>query len=146
MPRYNRINLDGKSVTEARVSAVAVSAGQLLAITGEKFVLPTAEVSQQLYVANTGCLQGLGAGEVVPAGDTVEGEYLETGREVAALVAAGVVCAKDTPLSVAATGFLTLPTDVTVGAGTVKSPIVAYAAEAITVSAGSPQLVRVRGA
>lgn len=146
MARYNRINLDGKSVTETRVSAVALSAGQLVAITAEKFVLPTAEIAQKLYVANTGCLQGLTSDEVIPAGDSVEGEYFETGREVAALVTAGVVCAKDTPLSVAATGYLILPTDVTVGAGTVKSPIVAYAAEAITVSAENPQLVRVRGA
>lgn len=140
MPRYNRINLDGKSVTETRVSAADVQAGQFMVITGDKFALPAAGVVQQLYVANTGCLQGLGASadEKIPAGDSVEGEYFETGREVAALVTAGVVCAKDTPLAVAATGYLVV--------AAAEAHVVAYAAEAITVNAGSPQLVRVRGA
>ena len=138
MPRYNRINLDGKSVTETRVSADAVKAGQLLAITGGKFVLPAAGTAQQLYVANAACLQGLTADEEIPAGDSIEGEYLETGRVVAALVTAEVVCAKDTPLSVAATGYLV--------ATAADAVVVAYADEEITVNAGSPQLVRVRGA
>lgn len=140
MPRFNRINLDGKSVTETRVSAADIQAGQLLTITDEKFVLPAAGAVQQLYVANTGCLQGLGASadEKIPAGDSIEGEYLETGREVAALVTAETVCAKDTPLAVAATGYLVV--------AAAEAHVAAYAAEAFTVNAGSPQLVRVRGA
>lgn len=145
MPRYNRINLDGKSITETRTSAADVLPGQLMQITAGKFVVPTADAKQQLFVANVAHLQGLDAATAIPSGDSIEGEYLETGREVAALVSPTLVLVKGSPLSVAATGYLIAPTDITVGTGTVKSPIVAYAQEALTVGAAA-ELVLVRGA
>ena len=138
MARYERVNLDGKSITESRVSAAAVLPGQGLVITGKKFVAPTADVKQQLYIANVAHLQGLTADDEIPAGDTIEGEYLETGRDVAALVAATVVVDKDTPLTIGADGYLKLTT-------IAGEAIVAYSQEALTVG-DSAELVWVRGA
>ena len=105
MPRYNRINLDGKSITETRTSSADVLPGQLMQITAGKFVVPTAEAKEQLFVANVAHLQGLDAATAIPSGDSIEGEYLETGREVAALVSPTLVLVKGSPLSVAATGY-----------------------------------------
>lgn len=137
MARYNRINLDGKSITETRVSAADVLPGQVSVITAGKFVAPTVKIVQQLYVANVGHLQGLDADTAIPAGDSIEGEYLETGREVAALVAATSVLVKGTPLSVGADGMLKV--------WVATEVVVAYAQEALTVGADA-QLVLVRGA
>ena len=137
MARYNRINLDGKSITETRTSAIDVLPGRASIITAGKFVVPAAKVVQKLYVANVAHLQGLGADEAVPAGDSIEGEYLETGREMAVLCKATAVIVKDSPLAVAATGIFDLA-----GTGDV---VVAFAQEKITVGAAA-QLVLVRGA
>lgn len=138
MARYNRINLDGKSITESRISDAEVMPGTLQIITGGKFVAPAADVAQRLYVANVAHLQGLTADDAVPAGDTIEGEYLETGREVAALVATTLAVDKDTPLTVGANGQLKLTT-------VAGEAIVAYAQEKHTVG-DTAELVLVRGA
>lgn len=139
MARYNRINLDGKSVTESRTSDTDVAAGQLMVITGDKFALPAADTVQKLYVANAGHLQGLTTDEEIPSGTTIEGEYLETGREVAALLTTAVVVEKDSPLAVAATGQLVL------ASSALESPVVAYAQEALT-AGDTAELLWVRGA
>lgn len=103
MARFNRVNLDGKSVTETRTSAVDVLPGTALKITADKFVVSTDGVGAT-YIANTGHLQGLGADDKIPAGDSIEGEYLETGRGMAVLVAAATEVKMDTPLTVGADG------------------------------------------
>lgn len=135
MARFNRVNLDGKSVTETRTSAAAVLPGTALKITADKFVVSTDGVGAT-YIANTGHLQGLGADDAIPAGDSIEGEYLETGRGVAVLVAADTVVTMDMPLEVGAGGvFTAVDTGVAV----------AYAKEDYTVG-DEPELVWVRGA
>ena len=103
MARFNRINLDGKSVTETRTAATGVQPGSAMVITDNQFAAPAGGATiEKLYVANTGHLQGLGADDVIPAGDSIEGEYLETGRGIAVLVAPGTVLVKDSPISVSA--------------------------------------------
>ena len=135
MARFNRVNLDGKSVTETRTSAAAILPGTALKITADKFVVSTDGVGAT-YIANTGHLQGLGADDAIPAGDSIEGEYLETGRGVAVLVAADTVVTMDMPLEVGAGGVFTA-----VGTGVA----VAYAKESYTVGEAA-ELVWVRGA
>lgn len=141
MARYNRINLDGKSITETRTAAVSVKTGALMAISGDKFVSPTGDAAvEQLYVANTGHLQGLTADQDIPSGDSIEGEYFETGRGLAVLVDAGSVLVKDTPLASMASP----------NAGKLKiaggdDRVVAYSQEDYTVG-DEPELVWVRGA
>lgn len=137
MARFNRINLDGKSVTETRTKATTTLPGTLLSIgSNDRFAVATAGASGALYVANTAHLQGLGADDIIPVGESIEGEYLETGRGVAALVASGVTVGMDTPLQVGTNGQLVLAT---------TGDVVAYAKEAYTVG-DSAELVWVRGA
>lgn len=137
MARYNRINLDGKSITESRISDAEVMPGTLQIITGGKFVAPAADVAQRLYVANVAHLQGLTADDAVPAGDTIEGDYVEEGRELAVLVAATTAVVKDTPLTVGVDGYLKAVTD--------AEAVIAYAQEEYTVG-DTAELVLVRGA
>lgn len=135
MARFNRINLDGKSITETRTSAADILPGTALKITADKFVASIDGVGAT-YIANTGHLQGLGADDAIPPGDSIEGEYLETGRGVAVLVAADTVVTMDMPLEVGAGGVFTA-----VGTGVA----VAYAKEDYTVGEAA-ELVWVRGA
>lgn len=135
MARFNRVNLDGKSVTETRTSAAAILPGTALKITADKFVV-SADGVGATYIANTGHLQGLGADDAIPAGDSIEGEYLETGRGVAVLVAADTVVTMDMPLEIGAGGVFTV-----VDAGVAA----VYAKEDYTVGEAA-ELVWVRGA
>ena len=135
MARFNRVNLDGKSVTETRTSAAAILPGTALKITADKFVA-SADGVGATYIANTGHLQGLGADDAIPAGDSIEGEYLETGRGIAVLVAASTVVTMDMPLEVGAGGVFTAVAD---------GVAVAYAKESYTVGEAA-ELVWVRGA
>ena len=135
MARFNRVNLDGKSVTETRTSAAAILPGTALKITADKFVV-SADGVGATYIANTGHLQGLGADDAIPAGDSIEGEYLETGRGIAVLVAADTVVTMDMPLEVGAGGVFTAVDD---------GVAVAYAKEDYTVGEAA-ELVWVRGA
>lgn len=135
MARFNRVNLDGKSVTETRTSAAAILPGTALKITADKFA-KAADGNGSIYIANTGHLQGLGADDAIPAGDSIEGEYLETGRGVAVLVAADTAVTMDMPLEVGAGGVFTA-----VDAGVAA----VYAKEDYTVGEAA-ELVWVRGA
>lgn len=151
MARFNRINLDGKSVTETRTAADDVLPGAAMVITGNQFAAPAGGATiEKLYVVNTGHLQGLSADDVIPAGDSIEGECLETGRDIAVLVAPNTVLVKDSPISVTA--------DVVPGYGlgvfTLASPatqndpadrVVAFSQEDYTVG-DTAELVWVRGA
>lgn len=149
MARFNRVNLDGKSVTETRTSAVDVLPGTALKITADKFA-KAADGEGAIYIANTAHLQGLGADDKIPAGDSIEGEYLETGRGIAVLVAASTVVTMDMPLTVGSDGTLRLAAAGTAGvdgttATVVGETVVAYAKESYTVGEAA-ELVWVRGA
>lgn len=135
MARFNRVNLDGKSVTDTRTADAAILPGTALKVADGKFVA-SADGLGATYIANTGHLQGLGADDAIPAGDSIEGEYLETGRGVAVLVAADTAVTMDMPLEVGAAGVFTA-----VAAGVA----VAYAKEDYTVGEAA-ELVWVRGA
>lgn len=135
MARFNRINLDGCSITETRTAAVDVLPGTALAITADRFVVSGG--TGAVYVANTGHLMGLSADEAIPAGNSIEGEYLETGRGIAVLVAAETVVTMDAPLSVGADGVF--------GELAEGDTALVYAKEDYTVG-DEPELVWVRGA
>lgn len=148
MARFNRINLDGLSVTETRISEADILPGTALKISGDKFV-KASDGEGAIYVANVGNLVGLTADEAIEAGNSIEGEYLETGREIAVLVAAATVVTMDTPLTVGADGVFAIAQPGTPADG--ESPavpadlVLAYAKEGYTVG-DKPELIWVRGA
>ena len=104
--RPSRVNLDGLSKTETRVCATDVLPGTALKIVAGKFVQAVAADAGvvPLYVANVGHLQGLGPNDAIPAGDSIEGEYMDSGRRLAVRGIAGAVWVKDAPLTLSATG------------------------------------------
>ena len=104
--RPSRVNLDGLSKTETRVSATAILPGTAMKIVAGKFVQAVAADAGvvPLYVANVGHLQGLGANDPIPAGDSIEGEYMDPARRLALRGIAGAVWVKDAPLTLSATG------------------------------------------
>lgn len=103
MSRYNRVNLDGKSVTETRIAAAALLPGTLAVINAsDKFAQATA-LSGRMYVVNVANHQGLSITEASPLGDSAVGEYVEQGRELAILCPAGAY-KKDTPIKLGTTG------------------------------------------
>lgn len=103
MSRYNRVNLDGKSVTETRVAAAALLPGTLVVINAsDKFAQATA-LSGRMYVINVANHQGLSITEASPINDSAVGEYVEQGRELAILCPAGAY-KKDTPIKLGTTG------------------------------------------
>lgn len=103
MSRYNRVNLDGKSVTETRIAAAALLPGTLAVINAsDKFAQATA-LSGRMYVINVANHQGLSITEASPINDSAVGEYVEQGRELAILCPAGAY-KKDTPIKLGTTG------------------------------------------
>ena len=104
--RPSRVNLDGLSKTETRVCATDVLPGTALKIVAGKFVQAVAADAGvvPLYVANVGHLQGLGPNDAIPAGDSIEGEYMDSARRLALRGIAGAVWVKDAPLTLSATG------------------------------------------
>ena len=104
--RPSRVNLDGLSKTETRVSAADVLPGTALKIVAGKFVQAVAADAGvvPLYVANVGHLQGLGPNDAIPAGDSIEGEYMDSARRLAVRGIAGAVWVKDAALTLSATG------------------------------------------
>lgn len=104
--RPSRVNLDGLSKTETRVSAADILPGTAMKIVAGKFVQAIAADAGKipLYVANVGHLQGLGANDPIPAGDSIEGEYMDNARRLAVRGIAGAVWVKDAALTLSATG------------------------------------------
>ncbi len=104
--RPSRVNLDGLSKTETRVSAADILPGTAMKIVAGKFVQAVAADAGvvPLYVANVGHLQGLGANDPIPAGDSIEGEYMDPARRLAVRGIAGAVWVKDAALTLSATG------------------------------------------
>lgn len=104
--RPSRVNLDGLSKTETRVCDTDVLPGTALKIVSGKFVQAVAADAGvvPLYVANVGHLQGLGPNDAIPAGDSIEGEYMDSARRLAVRGIAGAVWVKDAALTLSATG------------------------------------------
>lgn len=133
---YNRINLDGQGISETRLAAAATAPGTVVVINGsDKFAAATADAVGRLYVAGIGDHQGLSIDEQTPADDSLAAYYMEEGREFAVLAAADTY-AKDTPLSVGASGVL-------VEADGTKN-IVAFSQDAVTLADTGLLRVRVR--
>jgi len=140
MARFNRINIDGESVTRtALIGSVALLPGTIAKLdTNGLFVAHSTAGKKQdfLYVINVDTLQGKNADTVVAIGDSALGEFAETRREIAALVAATTVLKIDSPLTSNGAGVFRLAV-----LGT--DEVIAYSQEAFTVGA-SAQLARVR--
>lgn len=136
--RPRRINNDGKSITRLGIAKVALLPGSfaVLDASGE-FIQATAPV-KPLYIVNVDDKQGEDYLTPVVATESATCDFVEQGRQFAALVVGSTACILDTPLKLSATlGTLekaTLPEDV----------VVAYSMEIYTTPAGAASLVRVR--
>lgn len=136
MSRYRRINIDGKSITETRLTAAALLPGTLAVIDAAgKFAQATAAAGR-LYVISPGTHQGLEIRDAIPAGDSAVGEYMEEGRELAILCPAGAY-KKDTPIKVGANGQ---------GAAGVEGTdsLIGYSQDEATIATGQTDFIRVR--
>jgi hypothetical protein len=105
MPRFRRVNLDGCSVTETRKTAAALLPGTLAFIdsTSDLFAQAlAANVTDRLYILNPNNHEGLDIDDQIPSGNSAVGDYMEEGREFAALVPAGTY-QKDQKLTLHAT-------------------------------------------
>lgn len=109
MSRYNRINVDGKSITETRTTVGVVRPGEFVVINADDKFEKTEAAVGRMYVVNPAYHQGLSITEAIPEGDSAVGEYVEEGREIAVLCAPGSY-KKDSPLKLAA-GGMTIATD-----------------------------------
>ena len=103
--RYRRVNIDGQSLfkTETRRTAAALLPGTFAIINGSDLFAQVAGVVGRMYVIDVAHHEGLDIRDAVPAGHSAVGNYLEEGRELAVLVAAGTYT-KDQPISVNAQG------------------------------------------
>lgn len=138
MARFRRINIDGKSVTETRAAAEAITPGCFVDIDGsDEFVLIDA-AQGRMYIANTGYHEGLTVDEVIPLGDSVVADYWEDGREFAVRFAASTALTKDQPITVTTDGLGLAATE----GGT--ATIVGYSQETVTLPAGATGLIRIR--
>lgn len=133
MARYNRVNIDGKQITETRLMGAAIKAGSVVVIgSADTFVLATDPVAQN-YVLDAAFSQGLGINDVIPVGDSGQAEYINPSREFAARAAVGAY-KKDQALTVVNGEFKT--------AGE-EDVVIAFAQENYTTTADS-NLLRVR--
>ena len=107
MPRYHRVNIDGKSLykTETRLTVAALLPGTAAYIdpANDKFTQAAAATTGRLYIIGSADHQGLAITDAAPAGNSAVGNYLEEGREFAVLCVAGTY-KKDTPIKIAAGG------------------------------------------
>lgn len=105
MSRYNRVNIDGKSVfkTETRLAAAALLPGTFATINGDDKFANTADVTGRLYVIDSAYHQGLSITDAVPADDSAVGNYVEEGRELAIRCVAGTY-KKDSPITITTGG------------------------------------------
>ncbi len=105
MPRYRRVNIDGKSLykTETRKTAAALLPGTFAVInTSELFAQATAAAGR-MYVIDCAHHEGLNIQDAVPAGHSAVGNYVEEGREMALLMPAGEYV-KDDPVKLGSNG------------------------------------------
>lgn len=140
MPRYRRVNIDGKSLykTETRKTAAALYPGTFVTINGSNLFAQATAVVGRLYVLDVAHHEGLAITDQVPAGHSGIGNYLEEGREFAVRMAAGTYT-KDQPVTVGAGG---LATAIPAGAGTYQ--VIGYIQDSVTTTAVDFIRIRVR--
>lgn len=138
--RPRRINNDGKSITELGLAKAALLPGSFTFLNKDGDFEQATKVVKPLYIVNVDDKIGEDILTAVVAGESATCDYVEQGRQFAALVKSGTVCVKDTPFKLAATGGTleeaTAPEDV----------VVAYSQEIYTTPAngGKPSHVRIR--
>lgn len=137
MFRFRRVNIDGKSITETRVTGDDVYPGSPVILSDNEFSPATAGTGR-LYVAMPAYHHGKGIGDVVAEGETLVADYMEQGREFAIRVPAGTYN-KDAAITVGANGFALF---VAPSEGGEADPIVAYCQETVTLEA--VDFIRVR--
>lgn len=107
--RPRRINNDGKSITELGIASVALLPGSFAKLNASgQFIQAPLAGQKPFYIINVDDLTGQDILTAVPVGESATGDYVEEGRQFAALVEAGTVCIKDTPLKRTETGVLEL--------------------------------------
>lgn len=133
MSRYRRVNIDGKSLykTETRKAAVALLPGTFAVINGDEEFAQAAAVVGRIYVIDVATYQGLGIRDAVPADSSAIGNYVEEGREMAVLMAAGTYV-KDQPVTVGSNGRAQAST----------TNVVGYIQDTVTTT--EPDFIRVR--
>lgn len=137
MSRYRRVNIDGKSMfkTETRLAAVALLPGTFAVIDGADKFAQAAGVVGRMYVIDCAHHEGLNIRDAVPAGHSAIGNYVEEGRELAVLVAAGAYT-KDQPITVAA-GRAVIATGDT-------DSVIGYSQDAVTLTEADFIRIRLR--
>lgn len=133
MARFRRTNLDGKSITETRLTAAALLPGTFAYINEDGAFAQADAPMGRLYVINPGYHQGLGIEDAIPQGSSAVGDYVEEGREFAVRIASGTYL-KDQPITVNASG----------NAEAGASNIVGYSQESVTLSQTDFLRIRMR--
>ncbi|MCW6023044.1 hypothetical protein K1Y37_09110 [Serratia marcescens] len=138
MPRYRRVNIDGKSLykTETRTTAAAILPGTAADINANDEFAQATALKGRIYIIDVAYHQGLKITEAVPAGDSAVGNYVEEGRELALLCVPGAY-KKDSPIKLGANGQFTLATADT-------DSVIGYSQDEATIAAGATDFIRVR--
>ncbi|EPN2807563.1 phage cement protein [Serratia marcescens] len=138
MPRYRRVNIDGKSLykTETRTTAAALLPGTAAVINANDEFAQATALKGRIYIIDVAYHQGLKINEAVPAGDSAVGNYVEEGRELALLCVPGAY-KKDSPIKLGANGQFTLATADT-------DSVIGYSQDEATIAAGATDFIRVR--
>lgn len=138
MPRYRRVNIDGKSLykTETRTTAAALLPGIAAVINASDEFAQAAVLKGRIYIIDVAYHQGLKITEAVPAGDSAVGNYVEEGRELALLCVPGAY-KKDSPIKLGANGQFTLATADT-------DSVIGYSQDEATIAASTTDFIRVR--
>ncbi|BEM10500.1 hypothetical protein SM14VA5_30040 [Serratia marcescens] len=138
MPRYRRVNIDGKSLykTETRTTAAALLPGTAAVINANDEFAQATALKGRIYIIDVAYHQGLKITEAVPAGDSAVGNYVEEGRELALLCVPGAY-KKDSPIKLGANGQFTLATADT-------DSVIGYSQDEATIAAGATDFIRVR--
>ena len=106
MPRYRRVNIDGKSLfkTETRLVSADLLPGTFAVINNDnEFEAAPAGALGRVYVLGAAEHEGLTIAQAIPKGHSAVGNYVEDGRELAVLAVAGTY-KKDQPISVGSNG------------------------------------------
>ncbi|MEO9268614.1 hypothetical protein ABI244_05625 [Serratia ureilytica] len=138
MPRYRRVNIDGKSLykTETRTTAAALLPGTAAVINANDEFAQATALKGRIYIIDVAYHQGLKITEAVSAGDSAVGNYVEEGRELALLCVPGAY-KKDSPIKLGANGQFTLATADT-------DSVIGYSQDEATIAAGATDFIRVR--
>ena len=138
MSRYHRINIDGKSMFKTETALVASAAdlkpGTFVTLNGSGLWIQSTASTGRMYVIDAPTQRGGGVTDLNLKGESATGNYVEEGRELAVLCAAGTY-KKDTPIKVNSSGLGTVGTDGT-------DAIVGFSQDDVVLSAEG--LIRVR--